>query len=355
MRYVALLRDALHDCGADVQAWLRATGFDAARLDAAEGWVVPAELEALLGAARRLSGRTDFGFEVGLRIKLTSHDQLSLGLLGSRNFDQAFRLAARHFHLIAETFTLRYRRSPAQGELLYAPTVRMPAPALHFQYEAIAVSVQKAVVALVGPVLMDFTLAMPAPAHLRRYDALLPARFHFDEAALPGIRVLIDAEVLDRPLPLADERLVQRIDERCAALAPRPGSDETDWVEVVRMALRDAPGEQVTLQALAERYKVSARTIDRQLKKRQLQFRDLAQQLRFERARELLAQPGATVAQVALHLGFSDAANFTRAFKRELGVAPSAYQAQHEGSARRRRPRLAGRVDLSARRRSASG
>jgi AraC-like DNA-binding protein len=334
MRYVALLRDALHhDRGFDESAWLIATGFDAARLNAAEGWVVPAELEALLAAARRLSGRTDFGFEVGQRVKLTSHDQLSLGLLGSRNFDQVFRLAAPHFHLMLETFTLRYRRSPAQGELLYAPTVAMPTLALHFQYEAIAISVQKAVFSLLGPATMDLILSMPAPAHLRRYDALLPARFRFDSTALPGVRVLVDAEVLDRPLPLADERLVQKIDERCTALAPRPGSEETDWVEVVRMALRDAPGEQVTLQALAERYKVSARTIDRQLKKRQLRFRGLAQQLRFERARELLARPGATVAQVALHLGFSDAANFTRAFKRQLGVAPSAYQAQRVGLA----------------------
>lgn len=332
MRYVALLRDALHERGVDLAAWLGEAGFEVARLDAGEGGVVPAELEALLVAARRLGGGSELGFEVGQRIKLTSHDQLSLGLLGSRNFHQASQLAARHFHLMLETFTLRYRRSPAQGELLYAPTVPMPVQALHFQYEAIAVSVQKAVFALLGPVMMDFTLAMPAPSHLRRYDALLPACYRFDAAALPGIRVLMAAEVLDRPLPLADERLVRKIDERCAALAPRPGSDETDWVEVVRMALRDAPGEQVTLQALAERYKVSARTIDRQLKKRQLQFRDLAQQLRFERARELLAQPGATVAQVALHLGFSDAANFTRAFKRELGVAPSTYQAQRESA-----------------------
>ena len=334
MRYVALLRDVLRERGLDIGSWLDAAGVDAARLDADDGGVVPAEVEALLGAAARLGARADdLGFEVGQRIKLTSHDQLSLGLLGSRNFDQAFALAARHFHLMLETFTLRYRRSAAQGELLYAPTVPMPAQALRFQYEAIAVSLQKAVFALAGPVLIELTLSMPEPAHLRRYDALLPARFRFDAAALPGIRVVLDAELLDRPLPLADERLVQRIDERCAALAPRPGNEETDWVEMVRMALRDAPGEQVTLQALAERYKVSTRTIDRQLKKRQLQFRDLARQVRIEHARELLAQPGTTVAQVALRLGFSDAANFTRAFKRELGVAPSAYRARRDGLA----------------------
>lgn len=326
-RYIALLRDRLRAQQVDTDAWLRQAGIDAARLDAGDGWVSMAELERLIDVGQRLTGRTDFGFELGQQIRLTSHDLLGLGLVGSRNLDSALRMAARHFHLMSEAFSLRYRRSPAMGELLYTPTVPMSTPVLHLHYEAIAGSVQMAVVSLFGPCAFDLHLSMPPPSHVRRYDALLPARFHFDAGALPGVRVLIDADLLDRPLPLADERAAQRVDERCAALAPRPGAEQTDWVEVVRLALRDSPGEQVTLQALADRHKVSARTIDRQLKKQNLQFRDLAQQLKLERACELLRQPGTTVVQVALHLGFSDAANFTRAFRRQLGVTPSEYQA----------------------------
>lgn len=332
-RYVVLLRDALRDWGVDVDAWLQLAGSSAARIDDPDAWLLPDELERLIAAGRQLSGRSDLGFEVGQRVKLTSHDQLSLGLLGGRNLDQMLQLASRHFHLMLETFTLRYRRSPAQGELLYMPTVPLPLETLHFLCEGIAGSVQKAVFTLLGPTAMDLQLSMPEPPHLRRYDALLPARFHFDAAALPGVRVQLAGEPLDRPLPLADERLVRRIDERCAAIAPRPGAQDTDWAEVVRLALREAPGEQVTLQALAERYRVSARTIDRQLKKQQLQFRDLVQQVRIERACELLRRPGATVAQVALNLGFSDAANFSRAFRRRLGMAPSEYQARRTADA----------------------
>lgn len=347
-RYVALLRDAVRERGIDPKTWLAAAAIDGGRIDAADGAISAQELARLLTAARRLTRRSDFGFEVGQRIKLTSHDQLSLGLLGSRNLDQAFRMASRHVHVMLETFALRYRRTPAQGELLYTPTLPMPHEVLHFHYEAIAGSVQKAVFSLLGPVLIDIELAMPAPPHLRRYDALLPARFRFDAAMLPGIRVTIDAAQLDQPLPLSDEHAVRLADERCAATAPRPATQDTDWVEVIRQALREAQGTQVTLQSLAGRYRVSERTIDRQLKKRQLQFRDLTQQVRLGRACELLALPGATVVQVALRLGFSDAANFTRAFKRQLGVAPSAYQARMlasgpgappDASARRPRPR----------------
>lgn len=48
--------------------------------------------------------------------------------------------------------------------------------------------------------------------------------------------------------------------------------------------------------------------------------------VRFEGACELLASQDATVARVALALGFSDAANFSRAFRRTFGMSPTQYQ-----------------------------
>jgi AraC-like DNA-binding protein len=132
--------------------------------------------------------------------------------------------------------------------------------------------------------------------------------------------------VVKTPSAAANARLVEDIDERCAAIGQRPPSSDEGWGDYVKLMLRQAHGELVTLDDLARHVSLSARTIDRHLKKEGLQFRDLAQQVRFERACELLAAPAATVAQVAADLGFSDAANFSRAFRRVVGVAPGEYQ-----------------------------
>ena len=48
---------------------------------------------------------------------------------------------------------------------------------------------------------------------------------------------------------------------------------------------------------------------------------------RLERACEGLADPGALAKEVAYSVGFNDLSYFTRAFKRQLGVCPSDYQA----------------------------
>jgi two-component system response regulator YesN len=46
-----------------------------------------------------------------------------------------------------------------------------------------------------------------------------------------------------------------------------------------------------------------------------------------ERACERLAHPGALVKEVAYSVGFNDLSYFTRIFRRQFGVCPSAYQA----------------------------
>lgn len=330
-RYFVLLADLLREQGADVNAILRAAGLDAGRLGPSDAWLQPDEVERLIAAARAATGRTDLGFELGRRIKMTSHDLLGYGMLSCRSFDEVLRLVARHYHLMTETFTLRYQRAGAGvGEAVYAPALAMPAGVLHFYEEVLAMAHHHQVGLMLGSDVPghDYHLSLPEPPHVARYASLAPARFHFGSGTLPGVRVVMGADLLDRPLPLGNPRLMREIDERCRAIGRRPPAADSGWGEYVKMMLREARGELLTLAELAQRVRVSARTIDRHLKKEQLQFRNLARQVQIERACELLAAPGTTVAQVALELGYSDAANFSRAFRRELGMPPGDYQQQ---------------------------
>jgi AraC-like DNA-binding protein len=331
-RYLATLREVLDQRGADTVALLRMARLDPARFDDPAGQFLPDEMEAFITSARRLTGATDLGFEMGRHIKMTSHDILGLGMLSCRNWDDVLRLVSRHYHLMTETFALRYHRRGAIGEAVFTPTTALPLETLRFLCEAQAVAHWNQVQLMLGrnAPAFDTYLAMPVPPHVKRYDALAPARFHFDEHALPGLRVVMDADLLDMPQPLADSRLRQQIDERCEALGRRPPTGDKGWGEFVTMMLRESQGTLVTLEDLARRVSVSGRTIDRHLKKENLQFRDLSQKVRFERACELLLEPSASIFGVALSLGFSEPANFSRAFRRVMGMTPGEFQ-QRQG------------------------
>lgn len=330
-RYLATLREVLEQRGTDIAALLRMAQLDSKRFDDPAGFFLPAEMEAFIASARRLTGATDLGFEMGRHVKMTSHDILGLGMLSCRNWDEVVRLVSRHYHLMTETFTLRYHRRGSIGEAVFTPTTAMPLETLRFMYEAQAVAHWNQIQLMLGRDApgCDTYLAMPAPPHFRRYDALAPARFHFDENAMPGVRVVMRADLLDRPQPLADSRLRQQIDARCEALGRRPPAGDRGWGEFVTMMLRESQGALVTLEDLARRVNVSGRTIDRHLKKENLQFRDLSQQVRYERACALLREPNTSIFSVALSLGFSEPANFSRAFRRVMGMTPGEYQQRH--------------------------
>ena len=72
---------------------------------------------------------------------------------------------------------------------------------------------------------------------------------------------------------------------------------------------------------------LGSRTLQRRLQERGLDFSELVAEARLAMARRLLLDRNIAVTDIAQELGYSDAANFTRAFRRWTGLAPSAYRA----------------------------
>jgi AraC-like DNA-binding protein len=71
---------------------------------------------------------------------------------------------------------------------------------------------------------------------------------------------------------------------------------------------------------------LSLRSFQRELAQAGLSFSELVEQARLELALALMRDPAIPLTEVALELGYSDSANFTRAFRRWTGVAPRRYR-----------------------------
>jgi AraC-like DNA-binding protein len=308
---------------------------DADRLARPGATLSPLEMEAFVGAARRLTGRGDLAFDVGLGIKVNSHELLGYAMISCKNFDQVMRLVSRHYYLLTTMFTLRYRRQARIAEAIYTPTTPLPLEMLRFYLEVIAVTHQNQLKLMVGEKASgyDIHVSIPKPAHIARYNSLAPARFHFDEAAVPGVRAIMDSELVDAPMSMPSARVVQQIEERLDAQRVRlPANGQ--WAPFLTMMLRESRGQQLTLDEIAQRLQVSPRTIGRALSREEVDFRELSQRVMFEHACELLDIGGATVSQVAGELGFHDSSSFSRSFRRVAGISPSEFVAAPEAARR---------------------
>ena len=77
---------------------------------------------------------------------------------------------------------------------------------------------------------------------------------------------------------------------------------------------------------LALRCDLPVRSLQRQLHVAGTSYTCLLQEVRLQRASTLLTNTMMPIADIAKHLGFSDASNFSRAFYCWTGVSPSAFR-----------------------------
>ena len=88
---------------------------------------------------------------------------------------------------------------------------------------------------------------------------------------------------------------------------------------------------------IAQLFSMHRRTMSRHLRMEGLAFRQVANEVRFEIACELLAITDMALSQIAAVLKYSELSAFTRAFRRWSGQTPSAWRRDYPQS---RKPRL---------------
>ena len=141
--------------------------------------------------------------------------------------------------------------------------------------------------------------------------------------------------------------------EELAAAQPQPEQTETEEeaedapeesensqtalvMAHVRRYLEDNYMFDLSLDSVGEILHISPAYLSAQFKKYQkMNFLDCLTELRINAAKELLADPFRSSAEVASMVGYEDASYFARAFKKRTGMTPTQYRRQ---AARRQRP-----------------
>lgn len=329
-RYYARAGEVLLRMGVDVPRILKAARMTPERIGHPDATMRLDQVEALVAEAFALTGRTDLAIDVGRALKLSSHSLVGYGMLSSPNADYALRLASRFFKLIMPTFRMRYRATPGHAEIVFQPALSMSRLCFQFHLEALAVATHWELRELLEGRMPEYDVyfSIAEPPHLARYAEMTEARCHFGWETAPGLRLQFATDFSVHPLAMSDPTSLKMAELRCNAMVRKAvaGGKVSDWVG---MMLRESGDGMPTLVELAHTLNLSPRTLDRYLDREGASYRELARQVRHEKACALIEAGELNVTQIAYELGYTDAANFTRAFRREAGMSPSAYRARH--------------------------
>jgi AraC-like DNA-binding protein len=86
----------------------------------------------------------------------------------------------------------------------------------------------------------------------------------------------------------------------------------------------------VSLEQVSNLFAIHRRTLNRRLRTQGTSFKTLVDETRYDIARQLLRDTRLSVLEVAVTLGYSDAAALTRAFRRWSGTSPAVWRSAHK-------------------------
>ena len=165
----------------------------------------------------------------------------------------------------------------------------------------------------------EISLDAAAKPTVLRYEALSEARINSD---VDYVGIQIPRYALSLPLRSRERQGGSDAEQLLRRTAPPSDFEGTLALVLEGMLLQGSP----TIETAAEMAGASVRTLQRRLSESGSSYGSLLDRIRFEKVIELMDSPGTRFKEIAYRLGFSDAANFTRAFRRWTGISPKEFR-----------------------------
>lgn len=294
---------------------------EASLLDPATRVTLPV-YQQLVRRAQALSGEDGLGFYMGLKMRISAHGFLGFAAMTAVDLRAALEIAVRYAATRSQALGLRLSESDGEASLELLELAPL-GDVREFVVTSAMVGLAHVAEAITGsPVRGRAQATFAEPAAFRRFRHLLPGEVSFDQ---PRNCLIFPREALSRRLvmsdPVAAALATQQCERELAEL--RRGRAIAGRVEAI---IEHPRGGYRSVEEVAEALHLSARTLKRQLAAEDTTFSDVLDGVRRARALVLLQDRALSVDEIAAALGYSDTANFTRAFRRWTGSTPAAHR-----------------------------
>jgi AraC-like DNA-binding protein len=327
VHYLRQIVSQLRGMDVDVAELLALAELDEARLNDSALSIGYDAFEKLVREGLVIAGEPALGLLVGERLLANTHGVLGYAAMNSGTPRQALELVERYVGLRISLIRLSDELHGNEHRLCISETKPMAAiraPVL----EAVILSVKNVLDAIAMgacPVTrVAFPFAEPSYASLAREIFKCEVCYGQDWA---GFAVRDD--LLDTPLKMADPETFREAALICQRELDKLVANESLAARVRRLLLEKQNGFP-SLVVTSRLFHMTSRTLHRRLLDEGTSFKTILEEVRRTLAVEQLKSGRFSVEEIAFSLGYSDLANFRRAFKRWEKVSPSEYRSQHQ-------------------------
>ena len=320
---LAALFDVLVEQKCPADEILRNVNLTADEVHSPKSRISLAELMAACKNAIRLSNDPHLPYRIGTSIHISTYGMYGFAILCCPDFRKAMAFAQLYHALAAPLATIEFTEQQGSASWFIEPNARAVTDPQVYRFIAemqigIHISLMRDVM---GP---GFTPEQIDLAYPKADDFGLPA----DQIGCPVSfanrtnQITFKSSWLDRAANLGNKTTYPAIVALCDDLLTELKSRIGVAGEIRALLLRDIANAP-SFAAIAKLLDMSDRSLRRQLSEQGISFRGLRDELRMQIALKYLRTTELANEDIALALGFSDAANFRRAFRRWTKKSPS--------------------------------
>ena len=276
----------------------------------------------LVQQAEHYAGDQAVGLLVGQRLAVNTHGILGFAAMNSGSIRQVVELVARFIPLRTDLIHINGEQQGDQYQIVFQQQRELG---------VIRASVLEAIVLAIKNILdfismgtaLQARIALPYSPHT--YADLLPGLFQSPvDFNQDWVGISVPLSVVDQPLKMANNASFREAIDICQKELEALENQGTLAAQIQQLLL-SGHHPFPTLEAAAQSVYMTPRTLHRRLQEEGTSYKKLIEDIRHRLALQHLKKGDLTIQQVAYALGYSDVANFRRAFKRWQGVPPAEY------------------------------
>jgi AraC-like DNA-binding protein len=324
--YIRQIAEQIRNMGTDVPHWLGLSQLSEAQLNDPALTVSYRVFEGLVRDALTLTGEPALGLLVGERLLASTHGIVGYAAMNSSTVRQAIELVERYSRLRSSFLSITHEVHPNEVRLVFSETQPL-GDIRRTLLEAIGLSIKNVLDAISMGACPVHYVAFPfeAPEYAALAQEMFRCEVRYGQTWAGGA---LPHDGLDVPLKMADEAAFQQAAQMCQRELDKLIGSESLAAQIRRMLLEKQHAFP-SLTVTARLFHVTPRTLHRRLLEEGTSYKELLEDVRHMLAVEHLKAGRLSIEEIAYTLGYSDLANFRRAFKRWESMAPSEFRAQH--------------------------
>jgi AraC-like DNA-binding protein len=321
------VRLALAECGLDAESVFDDVGLDVGITKKHEARIPLSQATRLWARLVELTGDPAFGLVVARFIRPTITHALGQSLLASTSIADAVARIGRYDKTVTSGTELEVNPGATRTELFlrFPHSTIQPAPQGR---DCMVALLMHSFRSLAGGAFrpLRVTLSHPDYGLAKRYDEVFGCEVLFN-ARRDGLS--IDNKTLNQPCAYGNPELAREIDKISEQYLRKLDSPATSY-RVQHLIQQGLPSGQLSQDEIAKRLNRSISSLRRDLHNEGTSYKSLLEETRETLAKAYIEHGRHSLAEVAYLLGFSDQANFTRAFRRWTGSTPSEFAGQED-------------------------